>query len=151
MRHRKRGRKLGRNASHRKAMFRNMAASLVKYEMIQTTDAKAKELRRLADKLITLGKRNDLHARRQAFAILNDRDLVYKLFHDLAKRDEIATRQGGYCRIVKLGNRGSDNAPISRVSWVGATVDSTAKLRYPEDVYQRIYQDEPEMAVSAEG
>lgn len=131
MRHRKKGRKLGRDAAHRKAMLRNMAASLVKYEMIQTTDAKAKELRRVADKLITLAKRNDLHARRQAFAILNDRDLVHKLFHDLGRREDLTSRQGGYCRIIKLGNRSSDNAPISRISWVGATVDSTAPMRYP--------------------
>ncbi len=138
MRHKKSGRTLGRKASHRKAMFRNMAASLVKYEMIQTTDAKAKELRRHADKLITLGKRGTVHARRQAFKILQDKDLVSKVFEDLAQRDEIADRQGGYVRVLKIENRRSDNAPISRVSWVGATLDSTEALRYPEHILENI-------------
>jgi len=119
-------------------MFRNMAASLVKYEMIQTTDAKAKELRRHADKLITLGKRGTVHARRQAFKILQDKDLVSKVFEDLAQRDEIADRQGGYVRVLKIENRRSDNAPISRVSWVGATLDSTEALRYPEHILENI-------------
>lgn len=138
MRHRKSGRKLGRSASHRKAMFRNMTASLVKYEMIQTTDAKAKELRRYADKMITLGKRDTIHARRQAFAILQDKGLVSKVFDDLAKRDEIADRQGGYVRVLKVEDRFSDSAPISRVSWVGATLDSTEELRYPEHILENI-------------
>lgn len=138
MRHKKSGRKFGRSASHRKAMFRNMVASLVKYEMIQTTDAKAKELRQHADKLITLGKRGSLHARRQAYAILQDRELVSKVFEDLAQREEITSRQGGYVRILKVENRMSDNAPISRVSWVGATLDSTEALRYPEHILENI-------------
>lgn len=137
MRHRKDKTTLGRNASHRKAMFRNMVSSLVQYEMIQTTDAKAKQLRRLADKMITLGKKDTLHARRQALAVLRSHDLVEKLFSDLAKREEIADRQGGYVRVIKLGNRRSDNAPISRVSWVGATVESTSELRYPEHILNR--------------
>jgi len=119
-------------------MFRNMVASLVKYEMIQTTDAKAKELRRHADRMITLGKKGTQHARRQAFAILQDRDLVGKVFDDLAQRDEIAEREGGYCRVLKVENRASDNAPISRVSWVGATLDSTEPLRYPEHILENI-------------
>jgi large subunit ribosomal protein L17 len=123
-------------------MLRNMAASLVKYEMIQTTDAKAKELRRLSDKLITLGKRGTLHARRQAFAILGNRELVKKVFEDLAQRDEIATREGGYTRILKVGNRSSDNAPISRVSWVGATIESTEELRYPEHILENLFEDD---------
>lgn len=142
MRHRKHGRKLNRNASHRKAMFNNMVASLVKVEMIQTTDAKAKELRGFADRLITLGKKDTLHARRQAFAILKDRDLVGKVFDDLAKREELSSRQGGYTRVLKVENRGSDNAPISRISWVGATVESTEKLRYPEHVLKNLFQDD---------
>lgn len=142
MRHKKQGRKLGRTASHRKAMLRNMAASLVQYELIQTTDAKAKELRRLSDKLITLGKRGTLHARRQAFAILGSRDLVKKVFDDLAQRDEITSREGGYTRILKIGNRGSDNAPISRVSWVGATLDNTEELRYPKHILENLFEDD---------
>lgn len=144
MRHKKQGRKLGRTASHRKAMLRNMAASLVKYEMIQTTDAKAKELRRLSDKLITLGKRGTLHARRQAFAILGNRELVKKVFDDLAQRDELATREGGYTRIVKVGNRDSDGAPISRVSWVGATLENTEELRYPKHILENLFEDDVE-------
>lgn len=132
MRHRKSGRKLNRTASHRKALFNNLAIAMVKYEMIQTTDAKAKELRSLADHLITLAKSDTVHGRREAFKVLKDRDLVGKLFDDLGKREELATRSGGYTRIVKLGNRPGDNAPISRMSWVGATVESTAAARYPE-------------------
>lgn len=142
MRHKKQGRKLGRSASHRKAMLRNMAASLVQYELIQTTDAKAKELRRLSDKLITLGKRGTLHARRQAFAILGNRELVKKVFEDLAQRDEIATREGGYTRVLKVGNRDSDNAPVSRVSWVGATLENTEELRYPKHILENLFEDD---------
>ena len=144
MRHKKQGRKLNRTAAHRKAMFNNMVSSLVKYEMIQTTDAKAKELRSLADKMITLGKRDTVHARRQAFAVLKDRDLVAKVFGDLAKREEIVGREGGYVRVLKVENRGSDNAPISRVSWVGATIESTEKYRYPADVLASKFVDEDE-------
>ena len=148
MRHRKHGRKLNRTASHRKAMFNNMVSSLVKYEMIQTTDAKAKELRRLADKLITLGKRDTLHARRQAFAILKDRGLVSKVFDDLAARQEIAGRQGGYVRIVKVGTRASDGAPISRISWVGATLENTESLRYPEHILENLFEEDEEGEVA---
>lgn len=133
---------MGRSASHRKAMLRNMAASLVQYELIQTTDAKAKELRRLSDKLITLGKRGTLHARRQAFAILGNRELVKKVFEDLAQRDEISGREGGYTRIIKVGNRDSDNAPISRVSWVGATLENTEELRYPKHILENLFEDD---------
>lgn len=142
MRHKKQGRKLNRNASHRKAMFANMVSAIVRYEMIQTTDAKAKELRRFADKMITLGKKDTLHARRKAFSILRDRDLVAKVFDDLAKRDEIASREGGYTRIVKLRNRAQDNAPISRISWVGATLENTEKYRYPKDVLDAKFEAE---------
>ncbi len=145
MRHRKSGRKLSRTASHRKAMFRNMCRAIVKYEMIQTTDAKAKELRRHADKLITLGKKGTLAARRQALEILGDRELVAKVFDDLAKREEIAGRQGGYTRIIKVGNRsGSDDAPISRISWVGATLESTEKLRYPKHILELFEETDEE-------
>lgn len=141
MRHKKSGRKLNRNASHRKAMFNNMARALVRYEMIQTTDAKAKELRSVGDKLITLGKKGTVHARRQALQTLKDRDLVEKLFDEIAKREEIASRSGGYTRIVKLGNRQQDNAPISRISWVGATLENTEKYRYPEEVLENLFED----------
>lgn len=138
MRHKNSGRKLGRTSAHRKALMNNLAIALVKYEMIQTTDAKAKELRGVADHLITLGKRGDLHARRQAFAVLKDRDLVGKLFNDLAQREELTSRSGGYTRVLKVGNRGNDNAPMSRISWVGATVENTMSVRYPEHVLAQI-------------
>lgn len=144
MRHLKSGRSLSREASHRKALLNNLAVSLVKYEMIQTTDAKAKELRRVADRLVTLGKRGTLHARRQALAQLGDVGLVAKLFDDLAKREEISGRDGGYTRIIKVGNRQGDNAPISRISFVGATLESTEALRYPEHIRERIVTEDEE-------
>ncbi len=142
MRHKKKGRSLSRESSHRKALLMNLVKSLVKYEMIQTTDAKAKELRRFSDRMITLGKRGDLHARRQAIAKLGDHDLVAKVFDDLAKREEIAGRNGGYTRIIKLGNRQGDNAPLSRVSWVGATLESTEELRYPAHIREQFITEE---------
>ena len=116
MRHRKTGRKLGRNASHRRAMMSNMVTSLFRHERIQTTDAKAKELRRVADKLITLGKRGDLHARRLALRTIRDGEVLAKLFDEIAPRN--AERQGGYTRTIKVANRTGDNAPISIVELV---------------------------------
>ena len=116
MRHRKRGRKLNRNSSHRKAMFRNMSASLFEHEMIRTTLAKAKELRRKAEPLITLAKEDSVANRRLAFARLRDRDVVTKLFNELGPR--YATRPGGYLRILKCGFRSGDNAPMAIVELV---------------------------------
>lgn len=111
MRHMKAGRKLGRTSSHRKALFRNMVTSLFEHEQVKTTDAKAKEVRRVAEKLITLGKRGDLASRRHALAYVRDKGVVHKLFTEIAPRFE--GRPGGYTRIMKLGNRRGDNAPIS--------------------------------------
>ena len=116
MRHRKAVLKLNRTPSHRKAMFRNMVTSLFKYEKIQTTGAKAKELRRWADHLITLAKRGDLHARRQALAIVREKDVVHKLFDQAAER--FGAVSGGYTRVVKLGRRPGDAAPVSLVELV---------------------------------
>lgn len=116
MYHGKAGRKLGRTSSHREAMFRNMVTSIVKHESIRTTDTIAKEMRKLADNMITLGKRGDLHARRQALAILRDKDTVAKLFGELAER--FRNRAGGYTRIVKVGYRFGDNAPISILEYL---------------------------------
>lgn len=116
MRHRKAGRQLGRNSSHRRAMFRNMVTSLFEHERVQTTDAKAREVRRVAEKLITLGKRGDLHARRQALSYVRSKAVVAKLFSELSPR--YANRPGGYTRIVKLGARRGDNAPMSIVELV---------------------------------
>ncbi|HBH86342.1 MAG TPA: 50S ribosomal protein L17 [Syntrophaceae bacterium] len=116
MRHRNTGRKLGRTSSHREAMLRNMVTSLLKYEKITTTDAKAKELRKVAEKMITLGKRGDLHARRQALSFVRDKEIVAKLFDELSTRYRDYT--GGYTRIMKMGNRTGDNAPMSIIEFI---------------------------------
>ena len=116
MRHRSAGIKLNRSSSHRKAMFRNMVTSLFKHERIRTTDAKAKEVRRWADKLVTLAKRGDLHARRQALSIIREKDVVHKLFDEAPER--FAQVNGGYTRVVKVGFRPGDAAPISMVELV---------------------------------
>ena len=111
MRHRVGGRKLGRSTSHKDAMLRNMVTSFLKFEKIETTDAKAKELRRVAEKMITLAKRGGLHARRQAAAVIRDKDVVKKLFDEIGAR--FADRQGGYTRIVKTRFRAGDSATMA--------------------------------------
>jgi len=116
MYHGKAGRKLGRTSSHKEAMFRNMVTSVIKYESIRTTDSKAKELRKLAERMITLGKRGDLHARRQALAVVRDKSLVSKLFGELTER--YRDRAGGYTRIIKMGFRFGDNAPVSILEFI---------------------------------
>ena len=116
MRHQKSGRKLNRTSSHRKALFRNMVTSLLDHERIRTTDAKAKELRGLADRMITLGKRGDLHARRQALSVIRDKEVTAKLFGELA--DRYRDRPGGYTRVIKLGRRAGDAAPQSMIELV---------------------------------
>ena len=116
MRHRNSGRKLGRNQSHRKAMLRNMVTSLLEHERIQTTDAKAKELRGVAERMITLGKRGDLHARRQAAAYIRSQGVTSKLFDELA--DRYRDRPGGYTRVIKIGRRVGDAAPVSIIELV---------------------------------
>ncbi len=113
MRHRKAGNQLGRNTSHRRAMFRNMVTSLFKYEQIETTDAKAKAIRPIAEKMITLAKRGDLHARRQALSYMQDKEVTHRLFDQL--KDRYLNRQGGYLRIIKKGFRKGDGASISVV------------------------------------
>jgi large subunit ribosomal protein L17 len=110
MRHLKAGRKLGRMTSHRLAMFRNMVTSLLEHERIETTEQKAKEVKRLADKMVTLGKRGDLHARRQAMKIIRTETVGKKLFDEIAPR--FKDRAGGYTRIIKLGHRLGDNALV---------------------------------------
>ncbi|RME37864.1 MAG: 50S ribosomal protein L17 [Deltaproteobacteria bacterium] len=116
MRHRKTGRRLGRNSSHRKAMLRNMVTSLFEHEKITTTDARAKELRKLAEKMITLGKKGTLHARRQALEVIRDKKVVAKLFERIAPRYQ--ERNGGYTRIIKVGYRSGDNAAMSIIELV---------------------------------
>lgn len=149
MRHRKSGRKLGRSSSHRKAMFRNMATSLIEHERIVTTDAKAKELRRVVERLITLGKRvtpdqveaasgderevlqaQRLHALRQAKKWIADRDMLSKLFDDVAPR--FTERAGGYTRIIKLGARAGDNADLSLLELVGARLAAASEDGEPD-------------------
>ena len=116
MRHRKSGRQLNRNSSHRQAMFRNMAGSLVKHELIKTTLPKAKELRRVIEPLITLAKQDSVANRRLAFARTGDKEVVGKLFTELGPRYE--ERPGGYIRILKCGFRTGDNAPMAYVELV---------------------------------
>ena len=125
MRHGNSGRKLSRTASHRKAMFANMSAALIKHEQIVTTLPKAKELRPIVEKLVTLGKRGDLHARRQAIAQIRDEAQVAKLFAVLGPRYK--ERQGGYLRILKAGFRYGDNAPLAVIEFVDRDVDAKGK------------------------
>jgi large subunit ribosomal protein L17 len=116
MRHAARSRKLGRTSAHRKAMYRNMVTSLLEHERIQTTDAKAKEVRRLAERMITLGKRGGLHARRRAQRVIRSREVTAKVFDDLAER--FRERPGGYTRVLKIGPRQGDAAALSLVELV---------------------------------
>lgn len=135
MRHQKKRLQMGRTAAHRKAMLANMASSLITYERIQTTDAKAKALRPFVEKLLTLGKRGpkDLHARRVVMARLRDADATARLFDTVAPR--FVDRPGGYTRIVKVGTRTGDAAPMSIIEFVGTTLDSAMSARgFDEDV-----------------
>ena len=113
MRHRRAGRKLNRTTSHRRALFRNLVTALIEHERIRTTDPKAKEVRRIADRMITLGKKGDLHSRRRAAAFVFKRSIVRKLFDEVAPR--FSSRPGGYTRVIKVGPRAGDAAPESIV------------------------------------
>ena len=123
MRHLKQGRKLGRTTAHRKALLRNLATALLEHERIVTTEPKAKELRRVADKLVTLGKRGNLHARRQALQVVQSNAVVQKLFNDIGPR--FAERQGGYTRIMRLGYRPGDAAAMAVIELVDAQIEVT--------------------------
>jgi len=120
MRHQKKTVKLGRTAEHRKALLANQVCSLIEHHRIKTTLAKAKAVRPLAEKMVTLGKRGSLHARRTALAVLRQKNAVKKLFDDIAPRS--ADRNGGYTRIIRLGVRKSDAAPVAFLEWVDAPV-----------------------------
>ena len=120
MRHRKRHGKLGRTSSHRKALLRNMVTSLLEHERIETTDAKAKEVRRVAERMITMGKRGSLHARRQALSVVRSRDVAAKLFGELAER--YRERAGGYTRVLKVRQRVGDAASMSIVELVDGSI-----------------------------
>ena len=125
MRHMNQGRKLNRTPSHRKALFRNLVLALVKHERIKTTDAKAKDLRHFADRMVTLGKRGDLAARRMAFAFMQSRDAVKKLFDEIAPR--FKERPGGYTRVIKFGFRRGDAASLSIIEFTDVSERATAK------------------------
>jgi large subunit ribosomal protein L17 len=147
MRHLKAGRKLNRSSSHRKAMLRNMVTSLLLHEHIQTTDAKAKEMRRWVDRMITLGKRNTVHARRQAAAFVRGRDIVKKLFDDIAPR--FATRPGGYTRITKLGSRVGDAAPVSLIELVERSDRARGEAEKKKERRRRAVQKKEEAAAKS--
>jgi large subunit ribosomal protein L17 len=127
MHHRIAGRKLGRTSSHRTAMLRNLVTSLLEHEKVKTTDAKAKEVRPLAEKLIGLAKRGDLHARRQALSVVRKAEVVKKLFETLSPRYQ--SRTGGYLRIVKVGYRPGDGAPVSLVELIGEEKEGAKKAK----------------------
>jgi large subunit ribosomal protein L17 len=140
MRHRMSGRKLNRTSSHRKAMFANMAAALIKHEQITTTVPKAKDLRAVVDKLITLGKRGDLHARRLAVSRLHgDRQLADKLFTTLAERYK--DRNGGYTRVLRAGFRYGDSAPMAIIELVDRDVDAKGMDSGPVQVMDEIEEE----------
>ena len=125
MRHQNKTVKLGRTAEHRKALLANQVCSLIEHQRIKTTLAKAKAVRPLAEKMVTLGKKGSIHARRTAFATLRQKDAVQKLFKDIAARS--SERNGGYTRIIKLGQRKSDSAPMAFIEWVDAPVETEEK------------------------
>lgn len=139
MRHRKSGRKLNRTSSHRKAMFMNMAQALIKHEQITTTLPKAKDLKPIVEKLITLGKKGTLHHRRQAIAKLQDKGLVDKLFSELA--DRYAERQGGYARVLKAGFRKGDSAPMAVIELVDRNEDAKGQDSGP-DMSAGLFEEE---------
>jgi len=137
MRHGNANRKLGRTHTHRQAMLANMAASLIKHEQITTTLPKAREVRRVTDKLVTLGKRGNLHARRQALRLIPDAKLTDKLFTTLAER--YSSRNGGYTRVLKAGFRYGDNAPLAIVELVDRDPDAKGQDSGPtqfDDEYE---------------
>ena len=142
MRHRSKTAKLKRNASHRKALLSNLACSLIEHGRIKTTLGKAKALRPVAEKLVTLGKRDDLHSRRQAIAYLHQMDMVKKLFSEVAPAAK--DRQGGYCRITKLGPRMSDAAPMAYIEWVDRVVEDE------EDLLAEVAEEKPAKKAKAE-
>lgn len=136
MRHRSKTAKLKRNAAHRKALLSNLACSLIQHGRIKTTLGKAKALRPVAEKLVTLAKRNDLHSRRLAISYLHQKEMVKKLFSEVAPAAK--DRQGGYCRITKLGPRMSDAAPMAYIEWVDLPVGSDE-----DDLLAEVAEEKP--------
>ena len=144
MKHRIKGKKLNRTSSHRKALFKNMAQAIIKHEQIITTLPKAKTMKPIIDKLITLGKKGSLHARRQAFSQLRDNNMVSKLFGDLATR--YAERQGGYSRVLKAGYRYGDAAAMAVIELVDRDEDARGQDSGPVQL-NNTNEDEPKEAV----
>ena len=140
MRHGIKGRKLNRTSAHRKALFANMADALVKHEQIKTTLPKAKELRSYVEKLVTLGKRGDLHARRQIIAQTNDKKTAEKLIAVLAERYK--DRQGGYTRVMKAGFRYGDAAPMAIIEFVDRDEDAKGQDSGPVEIHENLPEDE---------
>jgi large subunit ribosomal protein L17 len=131
MRHQRKTVKLQRTKSHREALLKNLCKSLIEHRRIRTTLAKAKAVRPVAEKLVTLGKRDTLHTRRQAFAVLRCKTLVKTLFDEIASASK--ERQGGYTRITKLGQRMTDSAPMAFIEWVDAFVPKSEKVEATEE------------------
>jgi len=125
MKHNIKNKKLNKNSSHRKAMFMNLSNALIKHEQITTTLPKAKELKRFIEKIITLGKKNDLNSRRKAISVLQDHNMTKKIFDTLA--DRYKDRNGGYTRVIKLGNRFGDNAPMAVIEFVDRDENAKGK------------------------
>ena len=145
MKHRIKGKKLNRSSSHRKALFKNMAQAIIKHEQIITTLPKAKTMKPIIDKLITLGKKGSLHARRQAFSQLRDNNMVSKLFGDLATR--YAERQGGYSRVLKAGYRYGDAAAMAVLELVDRNEDARGQDSGPVQI-NNTSEEEPKEAVA---
>ena len=149
MRHQRSGKKLGRDSSHRRALYANLASQLIEHERIQTTLAKAKAVRPLAEQMITLGRRGDIHARRQAVAFLGSKDIVHKLFDELGPR--YAERPGGYSRIVRLGPRPGDAAEMVYLELVDTPLVFKTRLEdVPEDAAAGAVEPEAEVEEAAE-
>jgi len=132
MRHRKAGKKLGRDSGHRRALLRNLVTCLFQHEEISTTHAKAMAVRPIAEKMITLAKRGDLHSRRQALAYIMDKSVAHKLFDQIKNR--LVARQGGYIRILKTGNRSGDNAPLAIIQLLVAQDEKSKKTTGKKDI-----------------
>ena len=145
MKHRIKGKRLNRTSSHRKALFKNMAQAIIKHEQIITTLPKAKTMKPIIDKLITLGKKGSLHARRQAFSQLRDNNMVSKLFGDLASR--YSDRQGGYSRVLKAGYRYGDAAAMAVIELVDRNEDARGQDSGPVQI-NNTTEDEPKEAVT---
>src|SRR5438477_4159087 len=145
MRHQKKTIKLGRTAAHRKALLANQVCSLIEHERIKTTLAKAKAVRPLAEKMVTLGKNGSLHARRTAFAVLRQKNAVKKLFDNIAPRS--TSRNGGYTRIIRLGQRKSDSASIAFIEWVDA--DHAVEEKEPKEQKEKSAKAKKETAPAA--